>query len=214
MPLGSAIRPLFTEPVTYHLPHGQYRYSGYVIILPQDFTTFANSLPRMPSDLDIIIVRKEGINQSHCNFHVRRSVVLHALRWLLQNNTYYHNINIDYDALLLLPENGNLTDLSSVLIKSEVNQTEVSLAQDQDVCDAYLSRTFVPVTARKMTEQKTFRWAVQDRQSHQSPAFAWPSCGNSVNEFNISPHCFQQVLLIFWHLVNVQSLLNTFLSIS
>ena len=62
----------------------------------------------MPSDLDIIMVRKEGINQSHRDFHVRRSVVLHALQWLLQNNIYYRNINIDYDALLPdpLPENG------------------------------------------------------------------------------------------------------------
>jgi hypothetical protein len=61
------------------LPHGQYAYSGHVINLPQDVASFANSLPRLPTDLDIIVVRKEGIAESHRNFRVRRAVVLHAL---------------------------------------------------------------------------------------------------------------------------------------
>ncbi len=41
--------------------HGQYGYKGHNIInLPQDITTFATSLPRRPSDLDILLVRREG----------------------------------------------------------------------------------------------------------------------------------------------------------
>ena len=44
----------------YRLPHGQYAYSGHVINLPQDVASFANSLPRLPSELDVIVVRKEG----------------------------------------------------------------------------------------------------------------------------------------------------------
>ena len=43
----------------YRLPHGQYAYSGHVINLPQDVASFANSLPRLPSELDVIVVRKE-----------------------------------------------------------------------------------------------------------------------------------------------------------
>ena len=39
-------------------PHGQYGYRGHVINLPQDLTTFATSLPRLPKELDILIVRK------------------------------------------------------------------------------------------------------------------------------------------------------------
>ena len=145
----------------------------------------------MPSDLDVIIVRKELIDQSHHDFHVRRSVVLHVLQWLVLNNVYYHNIIIDDDALLLLPENGNLTGLSSVTIESDANQPEISPPQDQDVQDLYdanLSRTFVPVTTRKMTEQDTIRQAVLERHSRRSsattPAFAWPSYGSPINEFS------------------------------
>ena len=70
---------------------------------------FANSLPRLPSELDVIVVRKEEATQSHRDFRVRRSIVLHALQWLLANNIYYRNIRIDPDALAVLPEDGDLT---------------------------------------------------------------------------------------------------------
>ena len=102
----------------YHLPHGQYGYSGHVINLPQDVGSFANTLPRLPSELDVIVVRKEGANDSHRDFRVRRSVVLHALQWLLANNIYYRNVHIDSDALTLLPEDGDLTGLCSMTLES------------------------------------------------------------------------------------------------
>ena len=72
----------------YRLPHGQYGYSRHVINLPQDIALFATSLPRLLSELDVIVVRKEGANQSHRNFRVRRSIVLRALQWLLANNIW------------------------------------------------------------------------------------------------------------------------------
>ena len=55
----------------YHLPHGQYGYSGHVLNLPQDITSFMNTLPRSPSNLDIVIVMKEGSSESHKDFRVR-----------------------------------------------------------------------------------------------------------------------------------------------
>ena len=90
----------------YRLPHGQYAYSGHVINLPQDVASFVNSLPRLPSELDVIVVRKEGASDSHRDFRVRKSVVLVALQWLLANNKYYRSVHINPDALALLPEDG------------------------------------------------------------------------------------------------------------
>ena len=58
------------------LPHG---YSGHILNLPQDVTTFVNNLPHSPADLDVIVVRKEGAAESHKYFRVRRSAVLNAL---------------------------------------------------------------------------------------------------------------------------------------
>ncbi len=76
----------------YRLPHGQYGYSGHILNLPQDVTTFINTLPRCTANLDVIIVRKEGAVDSHKDFRVRRSVVLMALQWLIENNMYYHDV--------------------------------------------------------------------------------------------------------------------------
>ena len=38
----------------------------------QDVTSFANLLPRLSNELDIVIIRKEGAADSHHNFHVRQ----------------------------------------------------------------------------------------------------------------------------------------------
>ena len=65
----SAVLPIMS---LYRLPHGQYGYSGHVINLPQDVASFANSLPRLPSELDVIIVRKEGASNTHRDFRVKR----------------------------------------------------------------------------------------------------------------------------------------------
>ena len=72
----------------YRLPQGQYGYSGHVVNLPQDVASFVQGLPRLPSELDVIVVRKEGANQSR----VRRAVVHRALQWLVTHNQYYHSL--------------------------------------------------------------------------------------------------------------------------
>ena len=53
--LVSAVMPIMS---IYRLPHGQYGYTGHVINLPQDVMSFAHRLPRLPSDLVIVVVRK------------------------------------------------------------------------------------------------------------------------------------------------------------
>ena len=101
--LISRVLPIMS---VYRLPHGQYGYSGHVINLPQDVASFATSLPRLPSQLDVIVVRRDGAAGSHRDFKVRRSVVLRALQWLLANNIYYRHVYIDQAALSLLPADG------------------------------------------------------------------------------------------------------------
>ena len=74
--LMSGVLPIMC---VYRLPHGQYGYSSHVINLPQDVASFATSLPCLPSQLDVIVVRKQSSATSHRDFRVRRSVVLRAL---------------------------------------------------------------------------------------------------------------------------------------
>ena len=108
--LISVVLPIMS---LYQLPHGQFAYNGHVINLPQDVACFAYSLPRLPSEHDIIVIRKEGAANSHCDFHVRRAIVFHALQWLLTSNKYYRSVHLNPNALALLPKDGNLTGLHS-----------------------------------------------------------------------------------------------------
>ena len=66
------ISPVLPIMSLYRLPRGQYAYSGHEINLPQDVATFTNSLPRLPSELDVIIVRKEGAGDTHRDFHCQK----------------------------------------------------------------------------------------------------------------------------------------------
>ena len=183
--LISAVLPIMS---LYKLPHGQYAYSGHVINLPQDVASFANSLPRLPSELDIVIIRKEGTGDSHRDFRVRRAVVHCALQWLVANNKYYRSVHINADALAMLPEDGDLSGLHSVMISSADEDTGSLSSQDeyQDPYDTHLSGSFVPSTTQRMTEQETVRQSLQERHSHQPPpTLSWPPIGSApINEFN------------------------------
>ena len=168
------------------VPHA---YSRHVINLSQNVASFANSLPRLPSELDVIVVRKEGATNTHHDFHVRRGVVLQALQWLLANNRYYLSVRINLDALALLPEDGNLTGLHSATLDSTIDDPEPLSAQDEGPYGAHLSGSFIPSTTQRMTEQETVRQSVQERQPHQQqvtpPTMSWPlSSATPINDFN------------------------------
>ena len=108
--LISAVMPVMS---IYRLPLGQYGYTGHVInLVPQDVVSFAHSLPRQPSELDVL----EDSEQSHRDFRVRRTVVHEALTWLLENNRYYraNAVHLNEEALQQLPQDGNLTDIQSL----------------------------------------------------------------------------------------------------
>ena len=179
--LISAVIPIMS---IYRLPHGQYGYKGHVINLPQDITTFATSLPRLPKELDILTVRKDGSDSKHRDFRVRKAVVLKALLWLKQHNKYYQKIDIDYNALNDLPEDGNLPNLS-VIKSSRVIEKESSL-QDTDE-DAHDAESFVPIAVQKLTEIEAVKKSIQERQnSADQTTVPWPHRADTpVNEFNM-----------------------------
>ena len=179
--LISAVTPFMT---IYHLPQGQYGYTGHVINMPQDLSVFATSLPRLPSELDVMIVRKKGSNNTHRDFRVRRMVVQRALQWLKRNNKYYRNIDIDVSVLSQLPDDGDLTDKCGVGIEdtAEKQEEEEELpSEDTDPADV---ATFIPVVARKMTEKETIRKSVHHRQPTEDQIVPWPQNGSvPIDEF-------------------------------
>ena len=57
-------------------------------------------------------------------------------------------------------------------------------AQTAEESDANLSRTFLPLTPSRMTEQEAIRHSVQERQSNLPSTVAWPPTGETpINEF-------------------------------
>ena len=72
---------------------------GMLSILLQDVASFVRSLPRIPSQLDVMIVHREGAAGSHKDFKVRQTRVLQALQWLMENNPYFRGTSLDVGAL-------------------------------------------------------------------------------------------------------------------
>jgi len=200
--LISAVMPIMS---VYRLPQGQYGYSGHVINLPQDVASFVQSLPRLPSELDVIVVRKEGANQTHRDFRVRRGVVHRALQWLVLHNMYYRaqGVTIDTSALAQLPQDGSVSNLVSVTdtsmspdtpttsrATSEVPATDSTATSvtpaEEESYDDHLPQSFVPVAVPSMTQQEAVQQSVHQQQSNMSShgALMWPSAGGMpLNEF-------------------------------
>ena len=173
--LISAVMPIMS---VYRLPQGQYGYSGHVVNLPQDVASFAQSLPRLPSDLDVIVVKKEGANQTHRDFRVRRGVVHRALQWLVTHNQYYRalGVTIDTTSLEQLPQDGNVSELVSVTESSQNSSTSISTGDtnttsetqgvaEEQLYDEDLPQSFVPVAVPSMTEQEAVQQTVEQRQA-------------------------------------------------
>ena len=176
----SAVLPVMS---IYKLPHGQYGYSGHIINFPQDVKSFATSLPRLPSEVQIVVVRKER-EQSHKDFPVRRSVVEEALMWLLANNIYYQNIGVslNQDTLASLPEDGDLTDLPT--IQPTESQGKATPDDTNTTEEEHYSTSFVPNAAPPATEREIIQQAVQSLEQPRSSHLMWPSIGGTpINEF-------------------------------
>ena len=74
------------------LKHGGIASKGHCIAFPQAVQEPATILPRLPAEVDIIRVRRQGKDDTHKDFRVRGHHVEGALRWLKENNPAYTDI--------------------------------------------------------------------------------------------------------------------------
>ena len=75
---------------------------GHIISYPQDVAEFAARLPPLPVDLPIIVVKAPG---QPVPLQANRNRILAALQWLVNNNRFYADLEIDFDALNHYPDN-------------------------------------------------------------------------------------------------------------
>ena len=101
------IARVFPVMSVYRLRGGQHGYRENVNF-PQDVQEFTTKLPRDPSSLDVVVIRRQSASnlEAFRDFRVHRAKVVHALNWLKENNRYYGNIIIDQEVLRSLPVDG------------------------------------------------------------------------------------------------------------
>ncbi|KAJ7198020.1 hypothetical protein GGX14DRAFT_338256, partial [Mycena pura] len=75
----------------------------------QNIHEIATKLPRLPEDVDLVIIRREGVDLTHhVDYVVRRDKVHRALEYKIAHDDAYRDLQIDHDALGQLPENGTV----------------------------------------------------------------------------------------------------------
>src|SRR6185436_3185858 len=118
------IARVFPVMSVYRLRGGQHGYRGNVINFPQNVKEFATHLPQSPLQLDVLIVRRNSVNNSEFrDFRVRCSKITRALYWLKKNNCYYKDIIIDNEILKSLPVDG--------FVDNQLQKTQ-TFAEDSD----------------------------------------------------------------------------------
>ena len=98
----------------YTKPGGQRAYKGHCINFPQDIQELADTLPRYPKELLIIVITVKGKDNTGKDLIVRTQKVCMALHWLVEHNPVYKNIKIDLNCLSSLPIEGIPRDLKKV----------------------------------------------------------------------------------------------------
>ncbi|KAE8738768.1 hypothetical protein FOCC_FOCC015740 [Frankliniella occidentalis] len=117
--------------------NGQYGYRKNVINFSQKIDSFARELPMKITDLNsIIVVRKEGEDNTYHDFHVRAHKVKAALVWLKHNNKFYEDIMINEDNLNLLPEDSNVSDEIQSYCGNDISEKNViPMDVDDGICE-------------------------------------------------------------------------------
>src|SRR5581483_11805034 len=176
------ISQVFIVISVYRLREGQTGYRGNVINFPQDVLGFTSQLPRNPSTLDVLVVRRQSPNDPNAfrDFSVRRSKVRRALIWLKENNNYYRDITIDQEILNSLPENGSIINMLPQ-IQDEQSEEEGEDVNDNE--DKVVSRTFVPLLPPTNREDVAINETL-DRMQNNDPPLLWPTIESTpINEF-------------------------------
>ncbi|EDO35707.1 predicted protein [Nematostella vectensis] len=102
----------------------RYCIKGPLHRLPQAVQEPATILPRLPADVDIIRVRRKGMEDTNKEFRVRRRRVERALYWLQQNNPVYADVTIDIERIESLPLDGDLPDIRTVEFAEDVHHQD------------------------------------------------------------------------------------------
>ena len=191
------------------LKHGGIASRGHCIAFPQAVQEPATILPRLPAEVDIIRVRRQGKDDTHKDFRVRRHRVEGALRWLKDNNPAYGDIVIDDTRLQNLPADGELPNLRTVEFSEtaehmddqgpapqQLDAGETDGNDDSTVSGVILPEPGVNVQARveaainEVVSEPREDETERVQQGTERPVIPWPTTdSNPASEFS-TPYFF------------------------
>ena len=168
---------------------GQRGYSCHALNLPQNVQEFVNKLPSNVRTLPLLLITRQGDNDTKSHFTVRREKVLSALQWLQTNNKYYHDIEIDFDAISALLVDGVPNDLLEIQSSDDISTStdydegppieELTNNDAPESCNN-ASTSFLPLSKPIMLEEN----AIHSQVAGHDP-LEWPTIEqNALNEFS------------------------------
>jgi hypothetical protein len=96
------------------LNHGGIGSSGYCVTFPQEVNEPAKIVPRLPKEIEVLKVKKQGQNDTSQYFVVRRFKVQNALNFHKNNNPAFADIIININRIHYLPIEGELSDIETI----------------------------------------------------------------------------------------------------
>ena len=193
------------------LRHGGIASKGHCIAFPQAVKEPATILPRLPAEVDIIRVRRQGKDDTHKDFRVRRHQVEEALRWLKDNNPAYSDIVIDSARIRNLPENDELPNLRTVEFSETEHMDdqgpapqqlvagETYASDDSTVSGVILAEPGVNVQAEveaalnQVVSEPREVETDQAQQGAERPVIPWPTTDTSPASEFTTPYFFTMV---------------------
>jgi hypothetical protein len=140
---GIVISPILSVMSVYKLPHVALICRGFIANFAQDITELTKTLPRLPKNLPILILKKKDLTNNYKQFVVNRKRVETLLNWLCKNNPQYiaNGIKMNNNLINLLPEIAIPKDLYEI-VNDENNHInsdsgpEINEKENFDVDDA------------------------------------------------------------------------------
>jgi hypothetical protein len=179
---------------------GQYKTRGNVISFSQDLSELCTTLPRLPEDLDVLLVKKPNARDpsSYNDFRVRKDKVFKLLLFLKKHNPYYSSIEIrDPNDVDLPVDDSVLGRLPTVNgsggCKDSTGQTGETAADSDDENEHYSpdelaeeQNSFVPNLLPDETELEAIRNGMRSNGLSDLPqnSVLWPSLGEPLSEYS------------------------------
>ena len=122
---------------------------GNCITFCQDLEELATELPRLPQDLNYVILQNRDSKKKE--FKIRPKCLVEALQYLKDNNPYYADVNINMDNVQYYEDReGTIHDIPTI------NYAYEPKPQDQ------LLDKEMPMDAKKQCEEDGFDWPIAD----------------------------------------------------